>query len=313
MEIRQLLIISIWNKQLTFKAERYINDKLLSEDDYNSYVKGTPLKLEVKVEPLDSANASEVKYQWRDEEGNDIKDADKSVYEIEKKKGWETYYCVVSNEDSEMIYEFELGSKCTLNPRIHIIVGDKEYVDEEDISEIKKGQEYKLKVYANSSYENNADNIKYQWYDNDGNELSDDIGGNTDTVTLTKKTRADEKYRCSVDDGNYKDEWNSITVPGEQTLTVTQQINNKKRGSYKALKDDNIILKVEADTSYETDGKKHEITYQWLDKDEEEIPDETTDTFEFKKGIGSSKNIIAKFLMETRLKTIDFGFMPSLH
>ena len=273
-------------QQLTFKAERYINDKLLSEDDYNSYVKGTPLKLEVKVEPLDSANASEVKYQWRDEEGNDIKDADKSVYEIEKKKGWETYYCVVSNEDSEMIYEFELGSKCTLNPRIHIIVGDKEYVDEEDISEIKKGQEYKLKVYANSSYENNADNIKYQWYDNDGNELSDDIGGNTDTVTLTKKTRADEKYRCSVDDGNYKDEWNSITVPGEQTLTVTQQINNKKRGSYKALKDDNIILKVEADTSYETDGKKHEITYQWLDKDEEEIPDETTDTFEFKKGIG---------------------------
>ena len=235
---------------------------------------------------MDSANASEVKYQWRDEEGNDIKDADKSVYEIEKKKGWETYYCVVSNEDSEMIYEFELGSKCTLNPRIHIIVGDKEYVDEEDISEIKKGQEYKLKVYANSSYENNADNIKYQWYDNDGNELSDDIGGNTDTVTLTKKTRADEKYRCSVDDGNYKDEWNSITVPGEQTLTVTQQINNKKRGSYKALKDDNIILKVEADTSYETDGKKHEITYQWLDKDEEEIPDETTDTFEFKKGIG---------------------------
>ena len=273
-------------QQLTFKAERYINDKLLSEDDYNSYVKGTPLKLEVKVEPLDSANASEVKYQWRDEEGNDIKDADKSVYEIEKKKGWETYYCVVSNEDSEMIYEFELGSKCTVNPRIHIIVGDKEYVDEEDISEIKKGQEYKLKVYANSSYENNADNIKYQWYDKDGNELSDDIGGNTDTVTLTKETRADEKYRCSVDDGNYKDEWNSITVPGEQTLTVTQQINDQKGNSYKALKDDNIILKVEADTSYEVDGKKHEITYQWLDKDEEEIPDGTTDTFEFKKGIG---------------------------
>ena len=269
----------------TFKAERYINDKLLSNDD-DSYVKGTPLKLEVKVEPLDSANASEVKYQWRDEEGNDIKDADKSVYEIEKKKGWETYYCIVSNEDSEMIYEFELGAKRTIDPSIHIIVGDKEYVDEEDISEIKKGQEYKLKVYANSSYENNADNIKYQWYDKDGNELSDDIGGNTDTVTLTKKTRADEKYRCSVDDGNYEDEWNSITVPGEQTLTVTQQINNKKRDSYKALKDDNIILKVEADTSYEVDGKKHEITYQWLDKDEEEIPDATSPTFEFKKGIG---------------------------
>ena len=273
-------------QQPTFKAERYINGELLSDDDYDSYVKGTSLKLEVKVEPLDSANASEVKYQWRDEEGNDIEDANKSVYEIEKKKGWESYYCVVSNEDSEMTYEFELSSKCTINPRIHIIVGDKEYEYADEISEIKKGQEYKLKVYANSSYENNVDNIKYQWYDNDGNELSDDIGGNTDTVTLTKKTRADEKYRCSVDDGNYEDEWNTITVPGEQTLTVTQQINDKKGNSYEALKDENITLKVEADTSYETDGKKHEITYQWLDEDEEEISDETTDTFEFNKGIG---------------------------
>ena len=276
-------------QQPTFKVERYINDKLLSEDDYNSYVKGTPLKLEVKAEALDSAEASEFKYQWRDDEGDDIKDADKSVYEIEKKKGWETYYCIVSNEDSEMIYEFELGAEWTLNPRIHIIVGDKEYVDKEDISEIKKGQEYKLKIYANSSYENNADNIKYQWYDNDGNELSDDIGGNTDTVTLTKKTRADEKYRCSVDDGNCKDEWNTITVPGEQTLTVTQQINNKKRELYEALKDENITLKVEADTEYEVDGKKHEITYQWLDKDEEEIPDETSSTFKFKKGAGTEE------------------------
>ena len=273
-------------QQLTFKAERYINDKLLSEDDYNSYVKGTPLKLEVRAKSLED-DTSEFTYLWRNNRtGEEIKGAIGSICEIEKGKDWEQYSCVVSNSDSEATYVFDIYAENTLNPRIHIIVGDKEYVDEEDISEIKKGQEYKLKVYANSSYENNADNIKYQWYDNDGNELSDDIGGNTDTVTLTKKTRADEKYRCSVDDGNYKDEWNSITVPGEQTLTVTQQINNKKRGSYKALKDDNIILKVEADTSYETYGKKHEITYQWLDKDEEEIPDETTDTFEFKKGIG---------------------------
>ena len=176
-----------------------------------------------------------------------------------------------------------------MDPRIHIIIGDKEYEYSDEISEIKKGQEYKLKIYANSSYENNADNIKYQWYDNDGNELSDDIGGNTDTVTLTKKTRADEKYRCSVDDGNYEDEWNTITVPGEQTLTVTQQINNKKRELYEALKDENITLKVEADTEYEVDGKKHEITYQWLDKDEEEIPDETTDTFKFKKAAGTEE------------------------
>ena len=276
-------------QQLTFKAERYINDKLLSDDGYNRYVKGTSLKLEVKVEPLDSANASEVKYQWRDEEGNDIEGANQSVYEIEKNRGLETYYCNVSNEDSEMIYEFELGAEWTLNPRIHIIVGDKEYEYSDEISEIKKGQEYKLKIYANSSYENNADNIKYQWYDNDGNELSDNIGGNTDTVTLTKKTRADEEYRCSVDDGNCKDEWNTITVPGEQTLTVTQQINNKKRELYEALKDENITLKVEADTEYEVDGKKHEITYQWLDKDEEEIPDETTDTFKFKKGAGTEE------------------------
>ena len=272
----------------TFKAERYINDKLLSNDD-DSYVKGTPLKLEVKVEPLDSANASEVKYQWRDEEGNDIEGANQSVYEIEKNRGWETYYCDVSNEDSEMIYEFELGSKRTIDPRIHIIVGDKEYVDEEDISEIKKGQEYKLKVYANSSYENNADNIKYQWYDNDGNELSDDIGGNTDTVALTKKTRADETYRCLVDDGNYEEEWNWITVPGEQTLTVTQQINNKKRDSYKALKDEHIILKVEADTSYEVDGKKHEITYQWLDSDWEEIEGANDSVYEVIKGKGKEE------------------------
>lgn len=276
-------------QQPTFKAERYINEKLLSDDDYNRYVKGTSLKLEVKAEPLDSSDVSKLKYQWRDEEGNDIKGANQSVYNIEKNRGWETYYCVVSNEDSEMIYEFELGSKRTINPRIHIVVGDKEYEYADEISEIKKGQEYKLKIYANSSYENNADNIKYQWYDNDGNELSDEIGGNTDTVTLTKKTRADEKYRCSVDDGNYEDEWNTITVPGEQTLTVTQQINDKKGNSYEALKDENITLKVEADTSYETDGKKHEISYQWLDEDWEEIADETSSTFEFKKGAGEEE------------------------
>ena len=251
-------------QQVAFKAERYINGELLSDDDYNSYVKGTQLKLEVKVEPMKQEDTSDFTYQWKNMYGKNIKGANQSVYEIEKNRGWETYYCIVSNEDSEMIYEFELGAKRTIDPSIHIIVGDKEYVDKEDISEIKKGQEYKLKIYANSSYENNADNIKYQWYDKDGNELSDDIGGNTDTVTLTKKTRADEKYRCSVDDGNYEDEWNSITVPGEQTLTVTQQINEQKGNSYEALKDENIILKVAADTSYEVDGKKHEITYQYI-------------------------------------------------
>ena len=276
-------------QQPSFKAERYINGELFSNDDYKSYVKGTSLKLEVKVAALED-DTSAFTYLWRNNRtGEEIKEATGSICEIEKGKDWEQYSCVVSNSDSEATYVFDIYAENTLDPRIHIIIGDKEYEYSDEISEIKKGQEYKLKIYANSSYENNADNIKYQWYDNDGNELSDDIGGNTDTVTLTKKTRADEKYRCSVDDGNYEDEWNSITVPGEQTLTVTQQINDQKGNSYKALKDENIILKVAADTSYEVDGKKHEITYQWLDKDEEEIPDETTDTFKFKKGAGTEE------------------------
>ena len=276
-------------QQPSFKAERYINGELFSNDDYKSYVKGTSLKLEVKVAALED-DTSAFTYLWRNNRtGEEIKEATGSICEIEKGKDWEQYSCVVSNSDSEATYVFDIYAENTLDPRIHIIIGDKEYEYSDEISEIKKGQEYKLKIYANSSYENNADNIKYQWYDNDGNELSDDIGGNTDTVTLTKKTRADEKYRCSVDDGNYEDEWNTITVPGEQTLTVTQQINNKKRELYEALKDENITLKVEADTEYEVDGKKHEITYQWLDKDEEEIPDETTDTFKFKKGAGTEE------------------------
>ena len=276
-------------QQPSFKAERYINGELFSNDDYKSYVKGTSLKLEVKVAALED-DTSAFTYLWRNNRtGEEIKEATGSICEIEKGKDWEQYSCVVSNSDSEATYVFDIYAENTLDPRIHIIIGDKEYEYSDEISEIKKGQEYKLKIYANSSYENNADNIKYQWYDNDGNELSDDIGGNTDTVTLTKKTRADEKYRCSVDDGNYEDEWNTITVPGEQTLTVTQQINNKKRELYEALKDENITLKVEADTEYEVDGKKHEITYQWLDKDEEEIPDETTDTFKFKKAAGTEE------------------------
>lgn len=272
-------------QELTFKVEKYINDKLIYNDD-NFYVSGTTLKLEVKAYPLDSENKAEFSYQWKDGFGNDIEGANKSSCEVQKERGLETYYCVVSDGDSEATCEFEFDTERTVHPIIHIILNGKEY-DEYENPEIKKGQRYQLKVYANSKYEEDNDKIKYQWYDKEGNELSDDIGGNTDTVTLTKNTRANEEYRCQVDDGNYEDSWNWVEIQGEQTLKVTQKINGKERKSYSAIKDEEIVLKVEADTDYEVDGKKNEITYQWVDENGgDNIPDETSSEFKFVKKSG---------------------------
>ena len=275
-------------EETNITATQYINDAIYDKDDAE-YTKGDHLKLEVRLDSEDIENS--VSYQWyRDEEK--ITGAESAVYEVDKGTGREEYSCTVSYGDLNDTYEFTLYSSYTLHKiKFFLVKDEKEYnaLDKVDLPEIKEGEKFALRASATSDYVDDSQ-ITYQWYDEDGNKLPEEIGGNTSIVQLSKKTRSEEVYKCEISDGNETSEsWdNTIYIPAEKTLTTIRKINGKKQGSIFAMVGDGITLEVSASTIYEIDGKS-EITYQWLDGSDEKISGANSSVYEVKKEAGGEE------------------------
>ena len=243
------------------------------ETDEKKYEVGTKVILSVKVTEAEE----EVSYKWYyiDAEGKkvDLKSEGDSVSVI-KECGNRDYYVDVIMGDMTYTNTFYLYSTYTLfTEPIGIIYNGTKYASYEDIDEeVKTGDTIKLKADAQSEYENA--NISYQWYEWDEKEseyikISSENGGNKKSISVIKKDKGNEKYRCDISDGN--DE-NSLEVSflekREKTLTANTKINNKSYVAeddkfFSAEKGAELTFEVDADTTYTDEQGKKNITYEW--------------------------------------------------
>ena len=277
--------VNVDAEDLDIAVQQYINEKVYDLDDGENteHTRGDHLKLEVRVDS-ENIEADSISYQWY-REGKEINGAKSAIYEVDKGYGREGYSCTVSYGSLRNTYDFELFPSYTLHKiKFFLVVNGKEYdVNRQSLPEIKEGEKFALKATATSDYVEDSQ-ISYQWYDEDGNKLSEEIGGNTSIVQLSKKTRSEEIYKCEISDGNEVSEYpdNRICIPAEKTLTVVRKINGKEQGSILAMRGESITLEVSANTVYEINGKS-EITYQWLDGENQEISGANSSVYKIKK------------------------------
>ena len=244
------------------------------ETDEKRYEVGTKVTLSVKVTEAEG----EVSYKWYyiDAEGTkvDLKSEGDSVSVI-KECGNRDYYVDVIMGDMTYTNTFYLYSTYTLfTEPIGIIYNGTKYAAYKDIDEeVKPGDTIKLKADARSEYENA--NISYQWYEWDENEskyikISSENGGNKKSISVIKKDKENEQYRCNINDGNDKS-WQDVDFFGkkeEDTLTVKTKINNKfyiaeDDKFFSAEKGAGLTFEVDADTTYTDEQGKKNITYEW--------------------------------------------------
>ena len=266
-----------------------------------AYTVGDSVDLSVKVKGI--SDATNLKYKWR-YAGKVVAESTggtESSVTITKECGESSPDCIISNGDEELeTVWFTLETTETLEifrPALFIDGekgpettgddGDTEYSWGDSIN-LQLGQELKIKLNVESSYD--TKNISYEWYqqDEDGwydDKISDENGGNTDTVTVKKQKYGKEKYLCKVTDGNQEKEL-YITIPEVKTLSVIKKVNGEvyEKSSIKGIRGEKYILKVDAESVYKDENGKTNITYKWYkDYDDEDIQSET-DTLETEVG-----------------------------
>lgn len=206
------------------------------------YTVGDSINLSVKVEGI--SDTTNLKYKWR-YAGKVVSESTggtESSVTITKECGEDSPDCVISNGDEEIdTVWFTLETTETLEvfrptlfidgekaPETTEDDGNSEYSWDDSIN-LQLGQELKIKLNVESSYD--AKNISYEWYqqDEDGwynDKISDENGGNTDAVTVKKQKYGKERYRCEVTDGNQKEDL-YITIPEVKTLSVIKKVNGE--------------------------------------------------------------------------------------
>ena len=260
------------------------------------YTVGDSINLSVKVEGI--SDTTNLKYKWR-YAGKVVSESTggaESSVTITKECGEDSPDCIISNGDEEIdTVWFTLETTETLEvfrPAL-FIDGEKapetteddrntEYSWDDSIN-LQLGQELKIKLNVESSYD--AKNISYEWYqqDEDGwynDKISDENGGNTDTVTVKKQKYGKEKYRCEVTDGNQEEDI-YIIIPEVKTLSVIKKVNGEVyKSGIEGIRGKKYTLKVDAESVYKDENSKTNITYKWYkDYDEEDIQGKT-DTLE---------------------------------
>ena len=215
---------------------------------------------------------------------------------ITKECGEDSPDCVISNGDEEIdTVWFTLETTETLEvfrptlfidgekaPETTEDDGNSEYSWDDSIN-LQLGQELKIKLNVESSYD--AKNISYEWYqqDEDGwynDKISDENGGNTDAVTVKKQKYGKERYRCEVTDGNQKEDL-YITIPEVKTLSVIKKVNGEVyKSGMEGIRGKKYTLKVDAESVYKDENGKTNITYKWYKGYDEENIQGKTDTLE---------------------------------
>ena len=260
------------------------------------YTVGDSINLSVKVEGI--SDTTNLKYKWR-YAGKVVSESTggtESSVTIAKECGEDSPDCIISNGDEEIdTVWFTLETTETLEvfrPALFIDGekapetieddGNTEYSWDDSIN-LQLGQELKIKLNVESSYD--AKNISYEWYqqDEDGwynDKIPDENGGNTDTVTVKKQKYGKEKYRCEVTDGNQKEDL-YITIPEVKTLSVIKKVNGEVyKSGMEGIRGKKYTLKVDAESVYKDENGKTNITYKWYKGYDEEDIQGKTDTLE---------------------------------
>ena len=260
------------------------------------YTVGDSINLSVKVEGI--SDTTNLKYKWR-YAGKVVSESTggaESSVTIAKECGEDSPDCVISNGDEEIdTVWFTLETTETLEvfrpalfidgekaPETNEDDGNTEYSWDDSIN-LQLGQELKIKLNVESSYD--AKNISYEWYqqDEDGwynDKIPDENGGNTDTVTVKKQKYGKERYRCEVTDGNQKEDL-YITIPEVKTLSVIKKVNGEVyKSGMEGIRGKKYTLKVDAESVYKDENGKTNITYKWYKGYDEENIQGKTDTLE---------------------------------
>ena len=260
------------------------------------YTVGDSINLSVKVEGI--SDTTNLKYKWR-YAGKVVSESTggtESFVTITKECGEDSPDCVISNGDEEIdTVWFTLETTETLEvfrptlfidgekaPETTEDDGNSEYSWDDSIN-LQLGQELKIKLNVESSYD--AKNISYEWYqqDEDGwynDKISDENGGNTDAVTVKKQKYGKERYRCEVTDGNQKEDL-YITIPEVKTLSVIKKVNGEVyKSGMEGIRGKKYTLKVDAESVYKDENGKTNITYKWYKGYDEENIQGKTDTLE---------------------------------
>ena len=260
------------------------------------YTVGDSINLSVKVEGI--SDTTNLKYKWR-YAGKVVSESTggtESSVTITKECGEDSPDCVISNGDEEIdTVWFTLETTETLEvfrptlfidgekaPETTEDDGNSEYSWDDSIN-LQLGQELKIKLNVESSYD--AKNISYEWYqqDEDGwynDKISDENGGNTDAVTVKKQKYGKERYRCEVTDGNQKEDL-YITIPEVKTLSVIKKVNSEVyKSGMEGIRGKKYTLKVDAESVYKDENGKTNITYKWYKGYDEENIQGKTDTLE---------------------------------
>lgn len=260
------------------------------------YTVGDSINLSVKVEGI--SDTTNLKYKWR-YAGKVVSESTggtESSVTITKECGEDSPDCVISNGDEEIdTVWFTLETTETLEvfrptlfidgekaPETTEDDGNSEYSWDDSIN-LQLGQELKIKLNVESSYD--AKNISYEWYqqDEDGwynDKISDENGGNTDAVTVKKQKYGKERYRCEVTDGNQKEDL-YITIPEVKTLSVIKKVNGEVyKSGMEGIRGKKYTLKVDAESVYKDENGKTNITYKWYKGYDEENIQGKTDTLE---------------------------------
>lgn len=260
------------------------------------YTVGDSINLSVKVEGI--SDTTNLKYKWR-YAGKVVSESTggiESSVTIAKECGEDSPDCIISNGDEEIdIVWFTLETTETLEvfrpalfidgekaPETNEDDGNTEYSWDDSIN-LQLGQELKIKLNVESSYD--VKNISYEWYqqDEDGwynDKIPDENGGNTDTVTVKKQKYGKERYRCEVTDGNQKEDL-YITIPEVKTLSVIKKVNGEVyKSGMEGIRGKKYTLKVDAESVYKDENGKTNITYKWYKGYDEENIQGKTDTLE---------------------------------
>ena len=260
------------------------------------YTVGDSINLSVKVEGI--SDTTNLKYKWR-YAGKVVSESTggtESSVTITKECGEDSPDCVISNGDEEIdTVWFTLETTETLEvfrptlfidgekaPETTEDNGNSEYSWDDSIN-LQLGQELKIKLNVESSYD--AKNISYEWYqqDEDGwynDKISDENGGNTDADTVKKQKYGKERYRCEVTDGNQKEDL-YITIPEVKTLSVIKKVNGEVyKSGMEGIRGKKYTLKVDAESVYKDENGKTNITYKWYKGYDEENIQGKTDTLE---------------------------------
>ncbi len=260
------------------------------------YTVGDSINLSVKVEGI--SDTTNLKYKWR-YAGKVVSESTggtESSVTIAKECGEDSPDCIISNGDEEIdTVWFTLETTETLEvfrptlfidgekaPETTEDDGNTEYSWDDSIN-LQLGQELKIKLNVESSYD--AKNISYEWYqqDEDGwynDKISDENGGNTDTVTVEKQKYGKEKYCCKVTDGNQEEDL-YIIIPEVETLSVIKKVNGEVyKSGIEGMRGEKYTLKVDAESVYKDENGKTNITYKWYKGYDEEDIQGKTDTLE---------------------------------